>query len=392
VEHIRDAIDNRNILRDEKVCIGEYVGRRAAKISRSVKVQVPILLVLAYLLVCLIYPKAWLFFDWNPEYVKLIDGELLVLNSDSTIVWTKTYECDELSNIYKPEIGDIDGDGKNEIGYMPRYEADCDDLPDHHFFIYDDDGTLLFKGNSIILDEYPGDSTYNLNYIGGKIIFVTLNYNSIIVSHAYRSYPARTHIRIWDCDGKDRGWYINSGFVDLKYSGDFNGDGQKELYFGGVNNRTQNAVVFALKPDSSFGVSPPYTSEDYNLHEVLYGNQLIYIKFPQTDVLKHYSSRVYNTVHRVMLDSEASLRVDTKEIDDNDYAGITYLFNNNYELISAKANDLYNKRRVEIPLGNNKDQVPIDNYMDILTDSVVYWTHSGWSKYPPKNGSAHKTN
>jgi hypothetical protein len=59
IDRAADLAANGNIMTPERVCPAEFAFRAAAKYSRSVKMQIPALAVLGYLLVCLIYPKAW---------------------------------------------------------------------------------------------------------------------------------------------------------------------------------------------------------------------------------------------------------------------------------------------------------------------------------------------
>ncbi|UCE25298.1 MAG: hypothetical protein JSU74_04445, partial [Candidatus Zixiibacteriota bacterium] len=62
VDRLEEIIHDHNIVRSEKVCAGQYVIRKAHTYSRLTYIQLPLLAILIYVLVCLLYPKAWLGF------------------------------------------------------------------------------------------------------------------------------------------------------------------------------------------------------------------------------------------------------------------------------------------------------------------------------------------
>ncbi len=106
-ETLREVIDDSNVIKSDKVCMLPYITRIVYKYSRAAKIQIPILLALIYLVVCLIFPKAWIGFDWNPQYVKLTKNGFEVLNKDSISIWHKEYECDSITAKSKFRVGDI---------------------------------------------------------------------------------------------------------------------------------------------------------------------------------------------------------------------------------------------------------------------------------------------
>lgn len=104
VETLTDIIDDRNIIRAEKVCMGEYITRKTYRYTRSAKVQVPILAVLAYLLVCLIYPQIWVCFDRRIDHLEFEEQKITTFNKSNQKLWSsEEFALPFLSKAILPE-------------------------------------------------------------------------------------------------------------------------------------------------------------------------------------------------------------------------------------------------------------------------------------------------
>ncbi len=282
-ERLADVIEDHNVIRSEKVCIGEFITKIVYKYSRTAKIQVPILLALLYLMICLIYPKAWLGFDWNPEYVKLTETGFVALNADSVSLWSVEYECKSIYARSKWKVGDLDDDDRNEIAFIPHVPESASSESNNRLFVYDHDGDLLFKRNCAICGEYPGDTSPLTTYAGGGVDFIRTGDSSIIITSVCQSYPSRSHIRFWSASGGSLGWYVNAGMTQI--DSDRSAKIGEGCVFLGINNRMGCASLFILPLRSAIGVSPPYHDPVHNLENVKRGNQVCYILFP----LHHFS-------------------------------------------------------------------------------------------------------
>ncbi|MCK4460977.1 MAG: hypothetical protein KAW46_04200, partial [candidate division Zixibacteria bacterium] len=197
--HLDDVLNDRNIIRSEKVCLGAFITKKAARYTRATKVQVPLLiglLAIAFLLYADYYPKLWpqsMWFDWNPEYVRLTETGFEALNKDSVALWDIEFECDSITERSTYRIGDIDGDGKNEVAFMPHAPQTAPCESNASLFAYDHSGDLMWRRNGAIFGEYPGDMIINVQYIPKPIDFVPVGDSVIILSRACRSFPARLH-------------------------------------------------------------------------------------------------------------------------------------------------------------------------------------------------------
>jgi hypothetical protein len=376
IEHIRDALDNRNILRDEKICFAPYIAKKTARYGRSVKVQVPILLVLLYLLICLMYPKAWPWFDWNPEYVRLTKTGFVALNKDSKTLWSKEYECDSLTERSVWKIGDFDGDSKNEVAFIPKVVESSPCPSNAHIYLYDHNDELVFDRICAIYGEYPGDTSRQIPYIPGSIDLVQCDDNMLIVTSVFQSNPARIHYRFWSTIGDSLGWYINAGFGGPKGGIKIQFDGKESLLFLNQNNRLSCAALYVLNPYSSVGVSPPYTGTEYNLNGVKKGNHLYYVIFPASDILSE-QTLLYHGPLRIIVETDSLYRVEIAEAE-KPYAVISYYLDHNLRVIDVSLDDRFVALRNRLVMDGELPAIDLFAYTAQLRDEVRYWIDSDW--------------
>ncbi len=123
---LSDLIDDRNVIRSERVCAGRYIARKASRYTRSAKIQIPILLALLYALLCLIYPKAWIWFDSNPVNVVINSQEnsAEMRNRKGQLIWNRVFSAkiaDSNQQISLMKLYDLNKDGKNEVLHDAMY-------------------------------------------------------------------------------------------------------------------------------------------------------------------------------------------------------------------------------------------------------------------------------
>ncbi len=374
---IEDVVDDHNIIRSEKVCIGEFVAKRAAKYGKMTKVQVPLFLVLAYLLVCLIYPKAWVGFDWEPASVKFITNGFIVYNSNSHELWRKPMPFDPLGDdsLYG-RAADLGGDGKNEVLVMPSVNRGC--KQSGWLYVYDSKGDTLYSRDCTVRGEYP-------RYRGEKDrdsarYYVVLNIvrdtkRSTIIAQTYQDYPDRGAIRFLDGQGNYLGWYINAGGTNFRMPGDVNGDGMDEFIFFGYQQLLNCTAVFALSPDSSHGVSPPYEAPELDLRKVKRGNPVRYVMFFPTDVGRIMLRAGYNSLMNFFREADGTYRASVEEADTvPGGATVDYILDSRLRVLKVRLSDAFVNQRRNLIMAGKISDIPRTMYEDQLRDSVTYWT------------------
>jgi len=373
-ERLADVLDDKNVIRSEKVCIGQYVARKAAHVSRMTRLQVPILLALLYVLVSLIYPKAWIGFDRNPKYVHQTETGFVALNADSVALWEKEFGCDVVMSLAR-QVGDINGDGKNEVAVVPQTNAACSCHV--NLFVYEGGGNLLFRGDCSIQGEYPGDTTRFQSYSTRELMFIRHDDTVFILTSLTQDEPSRTHYKFWNPDGALRGWYVVAGSVWCWPKLNARGSCQ-ELLFYGANNRLSSACVFVLPVDTMYGVSPPYSDSDYDLTWVKPGNQLKYIFFPQTD-FNRATNWPYNRLQDLKFEGNGSIKANVIEGSDDVRCNVFYHLDSNLRVFAVTHSDVFKDFRADfVDAGKLQPVNDWGEYITNLRDAVSYWTGSGW--------------
>jgi hypothetical protein len=377
VNRLEDVVRDRNIVREEKVCAGRYVMRQANRYGRLAKIQVPLLLILIYILLCVAYPKAWIGFDWNPDSVQLNEAsdKMLVFNRESELLWSRDLQCPPVFRLYSKTY-DLDADGRNEVVYVTRTQEDIPCSTSAMLTVCDDDGKTLFTRNSVNVGEYPGDSSGTQPYIARPFRIFQSTGGPVIVTNFSQNYPARAHIKIWSSDGKLLGWYVHSGHVYDLVADDVNGDGQKEILGVGINNRYMGSGFFVLPAKGSYGVSPPYEDPNVDLSHVKRGNQLQYIHFPSSDLIQA-DSAFYGGRSRIAILPGRQVRVDVL-LGSASFDWRSFYLDSTQQVYKVIPSDGFWSHRQKYVEGGYLPAIDVDSFCRHELDGVRYWGGHGW--------------
>lgn len=387
IERAADLIADHYIFLPERVCLGEYAVLAAAKYSRNVRVQVPLLAIVGYLLLCLLYPQAWPWADRNPALADFAGSNLVVRNAGRRVLWKQEFNPEIEWRSANAMLGNLDNDRPLEVAclVMPRQQAS--EMRAGELIVFDDDGTELFRRAPAIPGQYPGDSTIDQEYDFGNLAIVGRDARTRIVTTLLKSNPARTHLMVWNPDGTVAGWYINAGFAGGK--GTTIVDTARSLvHAGGLNNRVSAACLFSVFLDSCVGVSPPYEDPELDLHDVKRGNQVQYILFPVTDLCRARGAR-QNYVHRLVNEGQR-LRVHVDEMGEgratqDSLATIWYYVDEDLRVVSAICDDAFVSMRQRLVALGALPPVDMREYQQALVRDVRYWSDTGWIRLPPES-------
>lgn len=378
-ETLEDVLSDLNVVRSEKVPPGKYIARKIIKHARATKVQVPLLVILLYSFVCILFPKARFWFDWNPAYLTVNSAHngIEISNADSIPLWSVDYECESIDPESAWKIGDIDNDGKHEVAFSPKalFGAFCSSAT--NLYVYKDNGDLLFSRNCSILGQYPGDTLIQRDRGVGQIAFVNNDVRTNILTTIALCFPSRTHIRLWSGSGDSLGWYVNAGAIKVS-DGTFASVNGLGYVFIGINNRSGAACLFVLPEDQFYGVSPPYTDPEYDLSGVIRGNQIAYVIFPPSDV-SDTLRLAYNESALLEIEPNSFIKVSVAETrKDAPAPMLIYYMDQNLRVYAVRASDVFlTYRENKFPL-DILSSVGWDDYLANMRDSVQYFTDSGW--------------
>ena len=266
------------------------------------KVQVPLLLVLGYLLVCLLYPKAWVGFDWRIDHLDIAGNRFKTVNSDGHVLWESDafeaplsvpfYFQNHRSNGWKSFCAvDVDSDGKDELFYAADIQQGTS--MQARLCFYDHNGTLQWSQEVLVKTTYPGDRAAlgykeNTTYAWHGILPISVkNHGLCVMTSCCASDPAREQMMLFSCEGVAlAGPYLQTG-SSVDWSGltvDVDGNGQDEVIVFGLNNRNERAFLAVFDPMKLFGVSPSYDEPLFQASGLPRGSQLYYVSFPETRV------------------------------------------------------------------------------------------------------------
>ncbi|MFH1891310.1 MAG: hypothetical protein ABIK83_01340 [Candidatus Zixiibacteriota bacterium] len=392
VESLSDAIENRNVIREERVGLSTYTARMAYHHTRSIKLQIPILLTLAYLLLCLIYPKAWVGFDWNPATVEMNNVEIIARNSSGQAVWNKdrqyfvSYEIEALYSF--PVLLDADGDGTVEC-FLAFTPAHWDTDSSHcALFKMDRKGRCiwdtLFSENPAIGQKQESNK---YNFQEPSLYFDTYatisKHDSVITDLVLvRQHNTGAFCQIICIDPVDctvKGDYWHRGILMGWEVFDLFSDGIDDLLFTAVSNEHDCASLFAFASDDMSGMKPPYKD-----HESAIGNQLFYILFPRTKIGR--MSKPMSGALVVSVDSATVII----HVDELDKGPMYYQFNSSLHCETITASSAYLTKVAEI-LIRNPDLNDPKLLLLPTVDEIIYFNGTEFSKgwatcypYPPE--------
>jgi hypothetical protein len=396
-ESLEDVMANPQVVTRQRCSLPAYAARKAVQAGRSLWVEVPALVILLAVLFVLVAPARWMpWFDDNPEYaVANTHGSSLdVYNADSLLLWSDTLPYPPYTAPIPPgdpayytstfnlgRVRDLNGDGLNEIVFLPRFSQNCPDKGYLRFYSYD--GQLLHRVHAGILGHLPADTP--------GVVYDALYYNIFegrnkpyVISIVAQERPARAHISIWDTNANRTGWYINFGHAAIPTPIDYDSDGIEELFILGFNNGLKCTALMLLDPNLTEGLSPHWKYSDNPPDWYLPGTQEAYSLFPMTDIgrLPGELGTDYNfpASHGVRFRDDSTLQVHIRESRTiSAEPAIIYTFNRRLRVTDAALNDALRKRRRQL-VAEGKLSEPTDwaAYKASLRDAVTYWTDSGW--------------
>ena len=179
---------------------------------------------------------------WQHQYDKLPDAH-----------WSGSASPDQ-RELTRPQIGDFDGDGRQEVlfNYFHEYRA-------HHvseLYCFESDGALRWRflpGRTV----RDANGEYSPPYTIRAVIPIPGRNRQpgaiAVVSVHYLEHPAQ--VAILSLQGKVLGEYWHSGYFYTGAVADLENDGRDELVLAGISNANREATVVALDPHRLRGAS-----------------------------------------------------------------------------------------------------------------------------------------
>ena len=379
IEDFDDLMNHRQIIKIEKAKLSE----RTVKFIRNNKLS----LLLSFILASIIVIIALYSYDDNPHDFKIIGNNVHIINKNGKILWSTEQSFKEggllikgVDNKYVQFIYDIDKDGENEVILSNENIGD----KNRRITCYNNIGDLIWSyrfEDSLSTDEEIFDPRdYNVYFLG--IVEETEKTVLVGVSrHLY--YPSA----IFKLDIKTGmrldGTLWSQGHFRRGTLGDFDEDGNTEIFIGGISNHMESAFVLY---------------SDYNLLDGQTPNTKIQFEGIPTAKLEHFfligKSDVcnflnlrFNNIEHTGYDSRVEhYIVNTKEGYLKQAIGIVYRFSKEFDKVSTQIGDdllhirdsLVIKEQINGPWTNDPE------YSKILLQGIKEWNGKEFVKFYTK--------
>lgn len=262
----------------------------------------------------------------QPASFKVEGSFLIVQDSGGRELWRKVFASPLTASEDGRQawFGDLDEDGTTEVLFAPR--------------------TQFGAAVPLICYSHQGDEKWR--FVPGRAtaspvenfapIFVVRQFAVFdaspgrrmvaVTSHHYLYYP--NQVALLSPAGKLLREYWHSGHLSSLGVADFEGDGVREIYLGGVSNGYRAATLVVLDPRSFHGASVETAAPDDQLQGFAPGNERARIVFPRTCISQMFEQ--YNGVHDVVMEPERIVvRVAEKK---SSFSNVIYQFSRNLEL------------------------------------------------------------
>lgn len=367
-ETLEDVLSDRRLVGINHLCPMEYAAKKLTQTkATALGISLPLLLI-AYALICIVYPKAWIGFDWNPNYVQVTKTGFNVFNADSLRLWSDHFLGESLSDVSPWEVGDLNGDGINEVGFIPHLDWQDNSETNTILRVYSSHGDILFT-RSCAIEEDSTSIRSDQRLLAQGVDFVNLNGRVLIVTTACDVWGP-SHIRFWETMGNPLSEYENYGTCKLETIASLP-DGTDVLVFVGYNNQWSALCMFALDPYQDSGHSP------VGVRDSACGRQRAFMLFPRSEINRR-SNAIFHT-YEYLTEQGLNLRLCTREFGELHLPGLRhanayYYFNDDLRVDTVRIGDGYRKHhRLLVPEDTTWNQIGMN-----LRDAVRYWTDSGW--------------
>jgi hypothetical protein len=254
----------------------------------------------AAVLVAVLVAIALYFQPGLPVSFRLERDALIILDARGRVCWRKVFPY-TLIEAQSPEmasrflwIGDLDGDGRNEILFAP-HPLESTKRESTPLICYSDRGVERWRyanQRRVHTSEEQFDPVYSV----ARYLVASLGKgqpNAIVVSSTHTIYyPCQ--VVLLTAQGQVLREYWHSGHLNYVQSADLDGDGKTEFYLAGINNARHAATVVILDRDHFSGAGQEPQAPQYQFLGFADGVDRARIILPRSCL--NTSSNPYNPV------------------------------------------------------------------------------------------------
>jgi hypothetical protein len=341
------------------------------------------------------------FQDNNPAFAKINNYVLTVYNERAEALWIKaaigTPDC-TAENIpaFSADlkrtmlVGDIDGDGKNEL----LFSTGSNKLSHHadSLLCFNSDGSLRWSIGSGKFVSF-GDMTVLQHTTSVILDFFTLRRQPAAGSQLFvlsmdRMFSPGKLFEVDPRDGNILQNYFCRGGATMVLTQDIDHDGNTEIIMGGINDGFNRAYIAVLDPANIEGYAPiPVHYLPVNVPKAI---EKYYILFPRTFLSHSYSSKPYNYPVYLRNADDNKLTIEISERLDHFPSGtldlvLVYLLDSSLKVESVAGGDAIIKAQDYLLSARVLKKPFIPECYKELKDSVQYWDGDKFVNSPTMN-------
>lgn len=344
----------------------------------------------------------------NPLLVRSEKGFLSAYDDQGERLWKKyiglgiddAFRPDYMSgdHLFGMSVVDVDGDGRREVfgvfGWANWTEQHSPWLRTVASFHADGSERWRYAlHRQISIQGKPFSDDYRFyQLLAGD--FTHTGRPDVVACAAHIPWFPSVVLRLDGRTGELQGEYWHNGQLPLIDRYDIDGDGVDELFFGGQNNRFQQACVAVLDPREIQGQAP--APPEFVIDGIPQANEKAYFVLPASD-LKPYWSDITNVVTQLSWKADSTLEVVVSE-------NITYMHTDTTTRVMLETGTIYfyfdrTMRCVQVRVSDSFSgirakyrmlglvQGDIDaGYLDRLARGVRYWDGKKFVTGPILNG------
>jgi hypothetical protein len=398
VTHLQDLLFDRRLTETVQTPYIQHMFKKVWRNRVAILLSMISLALLGILVHSLLDEK-----DLNPRAGELIDRVLVIRNAGGGILeelWVGEKVSHYMQAIMSRDgpraklfyIGDVTGDGNNEVIWSQIHEAEggnsidlvCKSIVD---------GTIIWRTPLQFNAHFPRKS-YLTGFINSIEWLDVVDFGGDIgeklVAVITHDTFFQTMLMLFDVDtGTMTDHYLHMGGIASVTIADITGNGILEIIATGMSNAFDDAVVFVLDPSMMSGHSP--TRGDYIVDDYEPASEYAYIRIPTTIAGDYYRDRMrYNRGEWIFIDVEhenitaviIDVRKDPDEISKTGKGKIFLYFDSNLVLQSVGTDDMYDIISREMYRRGLIDRPTDFDYFEEYRKTLLYWNGEDWQHEP----------
>ncbi len=377
LQDFEDLFTHRQIIDIQKSKIIE----RGNKFIRKNKFLVSLIFIIVLGLIWLINNSI----DNNPNGFQIVGSNVNIINKHGKILWSIKTGMSELSRkkgeVYYQKIFDINNDGENEV-FLAHEVLEIQDIENQgRIACFNSKNQLVWKykfrdsistEQEFFKDQYMARIIDIIKYDNRNILFAIANHTM---------FPSAIFMLDAETGERLNGALWSQGHFNVAEIGDFDKDGDIEIFAGGINNGLEAAFI-VIQDISKIKDQTPSTAK-YLFKNIGIGTFDKFIIFQKTDLGNLFENRFNGTDVVHFYEDNQTYQVGVDEKYPGKILGPHYVFSSEFDSVWLQIGDdfqfirdgLVTKGLLNQPFTNEPE------YSKIVIDGIKEWNGEKFVKF-----------